>query len=222
MPENLDVDADEGAPLPAPDPPLRPLASLQWPYVPDTSAYPDPLKRDDPQPLSLAQYEAIGMHLRFIRVSLLFFFPSLTRCTITLRTATSPAIRTALHSHPRLPTLLTALDALRGRAREAALERVLGVAPGDAAFSLAAPSTSTLDSISPLASSSTSASNEVREINLGEFSESNGGPRNGSAPLVADAEDVHALQTLSAAIESAVRSRGPRPDALSLEWDTEG
>ena len=40
--------------------PLRPLTSLRWPYVPEESAYPDPLKRDDPKPLQLRQYEAIG------------------------------------------------------------------------------------------------------------------------------------------------------------------
>jgi hypothetical protein len=41
-------------------PPLRPLTSLRWPYVPEESAYPDPLKRDDPKPLQTPQYEAIG------------------------------------------------------------------------------------------------------------------------------------------------------------------
>ena len=40
--------------------PLRPLTSLKWPYVPEESAYPDPLKRDDPKALQTAQYEAIG------------------------------------------------------------------------------------------------------------------------------------------------------------------
>ena len=40
--------------------PIRPLASLKWPYVPEESAFPDPLKRDDPKPLQLPQYEAIG------------------------------------------------------------------------------------------------------------------------------------------------------------------
>ena len=45
-------------------PPLRPLASLKWPYVPEESAYPDPLKRDDPKPLQLPQYEAIGPYKR--------------------------------------------------------------------------------------------------------------------------------------------------------------
>ncbi|CAK5281227.1 unnamed protein product, partial [Mycena citricolor] len=38
------------APPPEEDaPPLRPLTSLNWPYVPEESAYPDPLKRDDPK-----------------------------------------------------------------------------------------------------------------------------------------------------------------------------
>jgi len=40
--------------------PLRSLTSLRWPYVPEESAYPDPLKRDDPKPLQLSEYEAIG------------------------------------------------------------------------------------------------------------------------------------------------------------------
>lgn len=44
---------------------LRPLTSLNWPYVPEGSAYPDPLKRDDPKPLQLAQYETIGQDPRF-------------------------------------------------------------------------------------------------------------------------------------------------------------
>jgi hypothetical protein len=39
---------------------LRPLTSLKWPYVPEQSAYPDPLDRDDPKALQLHQYEAIG------------------------------------------------------------------------------------------------------------------------------------------------------------------
>ena len=50
----------------AKDVPLRPLTSLKWPYVPEESAYPDPLKRDDPKPLQLAQYEAIGSPTFFI------------------------------------------------------------------------------------------------------------------------------------------------------------
>ncbi len=45
---------------------LRPLTSLKWPYVPDESAYPDPLKRDDPKPLQTRQYEAIGSQPYFV------------------------------------------------------------------------------------------------------------------------------------------------------------
>ena len=41
--------------------PLRPLTSLKWPYVPDESAFPDPLKKNDPKTLQLSQYEAIGV-----------------------------------------------------------------------------------------------------------------------------------------------------------------
>ena len=54
-----------------PDPPLRSLASLKWPYVPEESAYPDPLKRDDPKPLQIPQYEAIGvlMNARELRLN---------------------------------------------------------------------------------------------------------------------------------------------------------
>ncbi|TBU31623.1 hypothetical protein BD311DRAFT_656173 [Dichomitus squalens] len=81
-------------------PPLRSLASLKWPYVPEESAYPDPLKRDDPKPLQLPQYEAI---------------------------ATSPAIRRILGSNPRLRETLISIDKLRGEDREMALEEALGI-----------------------------------------------------------------------------------------------
>lgn len=80
--------------------PLRPLTSLKWPYVPEESAYPDPLKRDDPKPLQTRQYEAI---------------------------ATSPAVRTALEGRPELKELLRSIDRLRGPAREEALQATLGV-----------------------------------------------------------------------------------------------
>ncbi|KAN0116357.1 hypothetical protein V8E52_005976 [Russula decolorans] len=80
--------------------PLRPLASLKWPYVPEESAYPDPLKRDDPKPLQTAQYEAI---------------------------ATSSAIRTVLREHPKLKDALRTIDGLRGSAREEALHARLGI-----------------------------------------------------------------------------------------------
>lgn len=39
---------------------LRPLTSLKWPYIPEETSYADPLKRDDPKPLRLQDYEAIG------------------------------------------------------------------------------------------------------------------------------------------------------------------
>ena len=47
---------------------LRPLTSLKWPYVPEDSAFPDPLKRDDPKPLQLRHYEAMG---KFILIKVL-------------------------------------------------------------------------------------------------------------------------------------------------------
>lgn len=85
--------------------PLRPLTSLKWPYVPEESAYPDPLKRDDPKPLQTRQYEAI---------------------------ATSPAVRAALEGHAGLKELLRSIDRLRGPAREEALQASLGVSRRDA------------------------------------------------------------------------------------------
>ena len=57
---SIDDDPNQGE-VDAPKPPLRPLTSLRWPYVPEESAYPDPLKRDDPKTLQLRHYEAIGM-----------------------------------------------------------------------------------------------------------------------------------------------------------------
>ncbi|KAF9449186.1 hypothetical protein P691DRAFT_728376 [Macrolepiota fuliginosa MF-IS2] len=83
---------------------LRPLTSLKWPYAPEESAYPDPLKRDDPKDLQLRQYEAI---------------------------ATSPKIREVLSKHENLPALLTSVDKLRGIEREQALHKALGVTPPD-------------------------------------------------------------------------------------------
>jgi len=84
--------------------PLRPLTSLKWPYAPEESAYPDPLKRDDPKLLQLHQYEAI---------------------------ATSPAIRNILASHPSLKELLVSIDKVRGEERELALQKALGVTSVD-------------------------------------------------------------------------------------------
>ncbi|THH29260.1 hypothetical protein EUX98_g4932 [Antrodiella citrinella] len=58
-PADADPDVDAEA-FPEEPPPLRSLTSLKWPYIPDESAYPDPLKRDDPKMLQMHQYEAIG------------------------------------------------------------------------------------------------------------------------------------------------------------------
>ncbi|KIJ54555.1 hypothetical protein M422DRAFT_152865 [Sphaerobolus stellatus SS14] len=81
-------------------PSLKPLTSLKWPYIPDEPSFDDPLKRADPKPLKMRDYEAI---------------------------ATSEAIRKAFVSHPNLPDLLRKVDKLRGAEREAAIERLLGV-----------------------------------------------------------------------------------------------
>ena len=60
----VDQSSSEEPPLTSPTP-LRPLTSLKWPYVPDESAFPDPLKKNDPKALQLSQYEAIGMTFLF-------------------------------------------------------------------------------------------------------------------------------------------------------------
>ena len=96
---------------------LRPLTSLKWPYVPDESAFPDPLKRDDPKVIQLNQYEAIGI----------FVFLILTELDISPTIATSPAVRKILAEHKNLPELLTSIDKLRGLERQEALQRALGV-----------------------------------------------------------------------------------------------
>jgi len=83
-----------------PEPPLKPLTSLNWPYVPEKSAYPDPLKRDEPKMLQLPQYEAI---------------------------ATSPLVRATLSENPNLKNVLRSINELRGSDREEALQRALGV-----------------------------------------------------------------------------------------------
>jgi hypothetical protein len=107
--------------VPLEDPkPLIPLTSLNWPYVPDESSYPDPLKRDEPKTLQLHQYEAIGMQSPFTLTYL-----------INCYSATSPAIRKILNEHPNLITMLSSIDTNRGREREQALQRALGVTTHD-------------------------------------------------------------------------------------------
>ncbi|KAI1795523.1 hypothetical protein LXA43DRAFT_724380 [Ganoderma leucocontextum] len=79
---------------------MRTLASLRWPYVPEESAFPDPLKRDDPKPIQIPQYEAIAM---------------------------SPPIRRIIGSNPQLRETLLSIDKLRGEDRELAIQEALGV-----------------------------------------------------------------------------------------------
>jgi hypothetical protein len=98
---------------------LRPLTSLSWPYVPEESAYTDPLKRDDPKVVQLPQYEAIGNSSPFIS--------DIHRYDPWNSSATSAAVRKALSEHPDLKPLLRSIDSLRGREREATIQRALGV-----------------------------------------------------------------------------------------------
>jgi hypothetical protein len=103
--------------------PLRPLTSVNWPYAPEESAFPDPLKRDDPKDLQLHHYEAIGMpYTRTIRLFSYFSFG----CE-----AMSGKIREIFNKHENLPALLTSIDRLRGIEREEALQKALGVTPPD-------------------------------------------------------------------------------------------
>jgi len=97
------VDVDNGEMVPEPS--LKPLTSLNWPYVPEQSSYPDPLKRDDPKMLQVHQYEAI---------------------------AVSPTIRSVLSNNPNLKNILISIDKLRGSDREEALQRALGVSVSSA------------------------------------------------------------------------------------------
>jgi hypothetical protein len=48
--------------------PLKPLTSLKWPYIPDTSSYDDPLNRDEPKPLKLRDYEVIGKSINIGKI----------------------------------------------------------------------------------------------------------------------------------------------------------
>ncbi|KAG9123990.1 hypothetical protein FRC07_013294 [Ceratobasidium sp. 392] len=80
--------------------PLRTLASLKWPYVPEPPSFIDPVTKNDPKPLTLAQYEAI---------------------------ATSPDARRAIADNPNVPNLLRSVDKLYGPLRQQALEEMLGV-----------------------------------------------------------------------------------------------
>ncbi|KAG8722037.1 hypothetical protein FRC08_007806 [Ceratobasidium sp. 394] len=80
--------------------PLRTLASLKWPYVPEPPSFIDPVTKNDPKPLTLAQYEAI---------------------------ATSPDVRRVIADNPNMPNLLRSVDKLYGPLRQQTLEEMLGV-----------------------------------------------------------------------------------------------
>lgn len=96
---------------------------MKWPYVPEESAYPDPLKRDDPKVIQLSQYEAIGNPPLFVQI--------VTDKSYIPWPATSAAVRKALSDHPSLKPLLRSIDSLRGTERETALQRALGVSQED-------------------------------------------------------------------------------------------
>ena len=117
-------------PLPEEQLPLRPLTSLKWPYIPETSAYPDPLKRDDPKTLQMHQYEAIG-------AAACERAASRRDVADWAFAATSGSVRRVLAAHPRLKELLRQVDVLRGVAREETLQRGLGVSREDAPSSRA-------------------------------------------------------------------------------------
>ena len=108
--EQQDSDIDET---------LRPLTSLKWPYVPEESAYIDPLKRDDPKVVQLSQYEAIGDSPLLILDD--------DRYKPYPLSATSATVRKVLSEHPDLKPLLRSIDSLRGRGRDEALQSALGV-----------------------------------------------------------------------------------------------
>jgi hypothetical protein len=201
----------EEKPLP-PQISLKPLTSLKWPYIPEEPSYPDPLKRDDPKPLSLAHYEAIGEYVRSqVRrdlstlgtclLSLIFLQlrarvvaeTSVIGQTIRLdASATSPSIRKALSSNPNLPNLLRSIDRLRGAEREEELQRLLGISvdEGRGQFSLVGSSTS--------------------------IEANRHGPRKGGN-IDIDEEGMRALRELAAGVENAVR--GDRKDVLGLDWE---
>jgi zinc finger HIT domain-containing protein 3 len=103
--------------------PLRPLTSLKWPFIPEEPSFQDHLTSNDPKPLKINHYEAIGGY------GLLLYFPSSFTCCVITLTASSPSIRNILNKEDdQLRNLLRQLDALRGREREEALEFLLGVA----------------------------------------------------------------------------------------------
>jgi len=115
---------------------LKPLASLNWPYVPEDSSNDDPLKRADPKVLQLPQYEAIG---KFFSFYLQLVSKRRTQLDPPSPKAMSPQVRKVLEKHDKLPGLLAQIDKLRGREREEALQQHLGVTSAQIDTQLRAP-----------------------------------------------------------------------------------
>lgn len=193
--------------------PLRALTTLKWPYIPEAPSYPDPLARDDPKPLSLAQYEEIGELLMTdnrIPLTVSLQFPlneshivyhrhrTWSRWHLHL-TATSSDIRKALSQNTNLPRILRALDSLRGTQREETLQRVLGVSRDAQGIAV-----KQRNMYVPAANRDTEGAPEQLEF-IGE-------------------EEMLALKALTEAIEGAVRTRADKPEAVSfgLEWEDSG
>lgn len=100
---------------------MKPLTTLKWPNVEPPPVLPDPLTANEPKPLQMPHYEAIGTCPCDVKG-----FSVATYALIT-RVATSSKIRTLLNENPQLPKTLKALDNLSGNERERAFERILGV-----------------------------------------------------------------------------------------------
>ena len=105
-------------------PPLRPLSSLRWPYVPEPPSYEDPLTKNDPKPLQLSQYVSIG---RFTFLSCYRKCYPVLILFCSAAPASSPEIRKALGSNPRLPGILRSLDSMPPRERDIQMQRLLGI-----------------------------------------------------------------------------------------------
>ncbi|KAG8757679.1 small nuclear ribonucleoprotein Sm D3 [Ceratobasidium sp. 423] len=101
--------------------PLRTLASLKWPYIPEAPSYVDPVTKNDPKPLTLPQYEAIG--------ALFSSFPD-TNPSLYYVVATSADVRKVLTENTDMHGLLRSIDKLYGPLRQQAIEEVLGVGTG--------------------------------------------------------------------------------------------
>lgn len=92
-------------------PTLRPLTSLSWPPEPDPLIFMDPLRRDDPKPLTNAQFESLATDSGLREI---------LRPTSTLHPQGEP--------RPGLERALSTLDGLPSdEHRRAALELILGV-----------------------------------------------------------------------------------------------